>query len=701
MYVRGNINVSVTQVSRPFGASTLTLETGKLAKQASGAVLVRFADTVSLVTVVEGGQRPGIDFFPLSVEYRERFCAAGKFPGGYIKREGRNSIKETLTARLIDRPLRPQFPADYFNEVQIICTVMAADRQNDPDVLSMIGASAALHISDIPFAKPTAAVRVGRVNGNFIIMPTLSDMEHSDLDMVVAGTRDNVAMIEGFARELPEDIVLEAVMFGHQHIVTIIELIEELREKANLGKKPAAPASAPNPLVAIFQKEYYNDLKKRKLTKAKLERYAKVDELKEQAKAKYMGEGTEYTSQQFSFAWMTLEEKIFRDLALSGVRLDGRGFKEIRPLASEVGVLPCVHGSSLFQRGETQALVTATLGTVADEQKIEGLEGEYSKKFMLDYNFPPFSVGETKPVRAPGRREIGHGMLAERSLKAVLPANTRFPYTLRLVSDILESNGSSSMATVCGGTLALMDAGVPIKQPVAGISVGLVKEGKKFTLFTDIQGDEDHFGDMDFKVAGTQNGITGIQLDLKIEGITADIIKATLEQAREGRREILRNMLTTLRKPRPSLSPNAPRLLTTKISPDKIGLLIGPGGKTIKAIQESTGAKLDIDEDGTVYIAHSDAAGAEAAKSKVEALCEEIKIGKTYTGKVSSIKDFGAFIELVPGKDGLLHISEIDHNRVGRVEDVLQVGQIIDVKVVSIDDQNRVKLSRKALLPPK
>ncbi len=693
------MSMSATQVQRPFGGSTLILETGKLAKQADGAVMVRLGDTMSLVTAVAGGIRPGIDFFPLTVEYRERFAAAGKFPGGFFKREGRSSIKETLTARLIDRPLRPQFPADYFNEVQIICTVMSADRQNDPDVLSMIGASAALHISDIPFAKPTAAVRVGRVDGNFVVMPTVADMETSDLYLVVAGTRDAVAMIEGFARELPEDVVLAAVMFGHKHIVEIIELIEELREKAGLGAKPKAPAMPDNPLVDLFYTKHGEDLKARKLTKAKLERYEKVNEVKAALKAEHMAEGTKYTTQQFGYAWSMLEERVFRELILAGTRLDGREFKEIRPLFSEVGVLPCTHGSALFQRGETQALITATLGTVGDEQKIEGLDGEYGKKFMLDYNFPPFSVGETKPVRAPGRREIGHGMLAERSLKAVMPPTTRFPYTVKLISDILESNGSSSMASVCGGTLALMDAGVPIKQPVAGISIGLVKEGKKYNLFTDIQGDEDHFGDMDFKVAGTQNGITGIQLDLKIEGITEDIIAAALEQAKEGRRDILRHMLTTLRKPRPSLSPRAPRLLTTKIDPSKIGLLIGPGGKNIKAIQESTGAKLDVDDDGTVYIAHSDAAGAEAAKSKVEALCKDVEIGKTYSGKVASIKEFGAFIEIVPGKDGLLHISEIDHHRVNRVEDVLQVGQIIDVKVVAIDDQNRVKLSRKAILP--
>jgi polyribonucleotide nucleotidyltransferase len=654
-----------------------------------------------LVAAVEGNAREGADFFPLQVEYRERTSAAGKFPGGYIKREGRPSIKETLTSRLIDRPIRPLFPSDYFNEVQVMATVYSADKENDPDILGMIGASAALHVSPIPFLKPTGAVRVGRVNGELVVMPTHSDMEHSDLDLVVAGTRDAVAMIEGFARELPEEVVADAIMFGHQHIVRIIDLIEELREKADLGEKSPPPPSTPNPLVAVFAEKYIEDLKTRKLTKLKLERYAKVDELKEQLKKEYLPEeGGQYTAQQFSLAWMALEEKAFRELALAGTRLDGREFKQVRSLFCEVGVLPSTHGSAIFQRGETQALVIATLGTVADEQKIEGLEGEYSKKFMLDYNFPPFSVGECKPIRGPGRREIGHGMLAERSLKAVLPLPAKFPYTIRLVSEILESNGSSSMASVCGGTLALMDAGVPIRQPVAGVSIGLVKDGDKFSLFTDIQGDEDHFGDMDFKVAGSPKGVTGIQLDLKIEGIGEEIIRGALTQAKEARREILKAMIATLSRPRSELSDKAPRLLTTKINPEKIGLLIGPGGKTIKGIQESTGAKIDVDDDGTVYVAHSEAAGAEAALAKVEALCEEIQVGKIYTGKVASIKDFGAFVEIVPGKDGLLHISEIDHYRVGRVDDVLRMGDVVEVKVIAIDDQNRVKLSRKALISP-
>ncbi len=691
--------MQVTTVERAIGASTLILETGKIAKQADGAVMVRFGDTMVLAAAVEGNARDGADFFPLQVEYRERTSAAGKFPGGYIKRETRPTTKETLTSRLIDRPVRPLFPADYYNEVQIHVTVFSADKENDPDVIGMVAASAALHVSPLPFQKVTGAVRVGRVNDEFVVNPTHTDMEESDLDLIVSGTREAVAMIEGFARELPEDVIADAVQFAHGHIVEIIDLIEELREKAGLGKKEARPAAAANPLTGPFL-EHLDDLKKRKTTVKKLERYAKVDELKAELKTRYLAEGSEFTPAQFSQAWSALEERAFRELALAGTRLDGRGFKEIRALHCEVGYLPRTHGSAVFQRGETQALVTATLGTVADEQKVETLDGEYSKKFMLDYNFPPYSVGECKPIRGPGRREIGHGMLAERSLKAVMPLPAKFPYTVRLISEIMESNGSSSMASVCGGTLALMDAGVPIKQPVAGISIGLVKDGDAFTLFTDIQGDEDHFGDMDFKVAGTPLGITGIQLDLKIEGIGQDIIKGALAQAKEGRREILKAMLATLRKPRAELSENAPRLLTTKIDPQKIGLLIGPGGKNIKGIQESTGAKIDVDDDGTVNVAHSDAAGAEAALAKVQALCEEVVVGKTYTGKVASIKDFGAFIEIVPGKDGLLHISEIDHFRVGRVDDVLKMGDIVDVKVIAIDDQNRVKLSRKALIPP-
>jgi polyribonucleotide nucleotidyltransferase len=508
-------------------------------------------------------------------------------------------------------------------------------------------------------------------------------------------------MIEGFAREMPEDEMLAAILFAHKHVVEIVDLIEELRQKAGLGAKVLPPPAPVNPLVEEFRKRFSSEFGERKLTAGKAERAARITELKERINKEYLPEDKEakYTPEQVKAAFGELEEHVVRELILQGKRIDGRDPKQIRPIVCEVGLLPRTHGSALFQRGETQALVTAVLGTSSDEQRVDGLMDEFSKKFMLDYNFPPFSVGECRPIRGPGRREIGHGALAERSLKAVIPGVEQFPYTIRLVSDILESNGSSSMASVCGGTLALMDAGVPLTAPVAGISIGLVKEAKKFTLLTDIMGDEDHYGDMDFKVAGTGRGITGIQLDLKIDGIDEEIVKATLDQARDARREILKIMLTTgLRQPRTGISQHAPRLLTVKINPEKIGLLIGPGGKTIKGIQEATGAKLDIEDDGTVYISHSEAAGAEAAKRRVEALTEEVRVGKVYDGKVTSIKDFGAFIEILPGRDGLCHISELDDKYVGKVDDVCKVGDHIQVKVIAIDEHDRVKLSRKALL---
>jgi polyribonucleotide nucleotidyltransferase len=693
--------VQVVRVERPFGAGVLSLETGKIAKQAHGAVVVRYDETLVLVAAVEGAAIPGRDFFPLTVDYREKVYAAGKFPGGFIKREGRPTTKETLTSRLIDRPIRPLFPLDYLNEVQVMASVLSADKENDPDVLAMIGASASLHISQIPFLMPTGSVRVGRIDGEFVILPSHSQMEESDLDLVVSGTRKAITMIEGFAREMPEADMLAAILFAHQAVVEVVDLVEELREKMGLPAKELPAPPAPNPLVAELIKKYGDEFRTRKATTGKLERAAAVRELREQIVAAYVpeeGEG-EHTSAQVLAAFSSMEEKLVRQSILEGVRIDGRSAKQIRPLFCEVGLLPRTHGSSLFQRGETQALVTTTLGTSSDEQRVDGLIDEYSKKFMLDYNFPPYSVGECKPIRGPGRREIGHGALAERSLKAVIPSVDKFPYTIRVVSDITESNGSSSMASVCGGTLSLMDAGVPITNPVAGISIGLVKEGDKYILLTDIMGDEDHFGDMDFKIAGTGRGITGIQLDLKIDGIGEEIIKGTLEQAREGRREILRTMLTTtLRAPRVDISPNAPRLLTLKINPEKIGALIGPGGKNIKGIQESTGAKIDIEDDGTVYISHADAAGAEAARLKVEAITEEVRVGKVYEGKVTSIKDFGAFVEILPGRDGLCHISELDDKFVGKVEDVVKVGDRLQVKVIAIDDHDRVKLSRKALL---
>jgi polyribonucleotide nucleotidyltransferase len=699
------VAVNPARVEVPFGNGTLILETGKFAKQAHGAVMVRFGDTAVLCAAVAGNTIPGRDFFPLQVEYRERTYAAGKFPGGFIKRETRPSTKETLTSRMIDRPTRPLFPTDYFNEVQIHATVFSADRENDPDVLAMIGASAALHVSDIPFLKPYGAVRLGRINGELIVLPTATEMEESDLDLIVAGTADAVCMIEGFAREIPEPEMGDAILEAHAQCKIAIEAIERLRTEAGLPPKVLPPAVPPHPLADEIYKKHGAEFKERYLTKGKKARNTALDEFKEMITKEYLPEGEgqaepKHTASEVSAAIGVIRERVFREITLGGTRIDGRAPKDLRQISCEVGVLPRTHGSALFQRGETQGLVTATLGTIADEQKVDGLAEEYSKKFFLDYNFPPYSVGECKPIRGPGRREIGHGMLAERSLKAVIPPATRFPYTVRLVSEILESNGSSSMASVCGGTLALMDAGVPIKRPVAGISVGLVMDGEKFTLLTDIQGDEDHYGDMDFKVAGTQKGVTGIQLDIKIDGITEPIVRSALEQAKEGRLAILKTMLGALPAPRREISPFAPRMVTVKIAPDAIGKLIGPGGKTIRALQEETGAKIEVEDDGTVSIAGLDSTGVEEARARIEAMCAEIKVGAEYEGKVISIKEFGAFIEIAPGRDGLCHISELDTGYVGRVDDVVQVGDKVKVKVIAIDDQGRVKLSRKALLPP-
>jgi polyribonucleotide nucleotidyltransferase len=694
--------VPVYRVERPFGQANLVLETGKIAKQAHGSVVCSLGDTMVLTAAVAGGAIPGRDFFPLQVEYRERTYAAGKFPGGFIKRETRPSTKETLTSRFIDRPIRPLFPVGYVNEVQIMATVMQVDKENDPDILGIISASAALHISPIPFLKPIGAVRVGRVNEQFVLMPTHSQMEESDLDLVVAGTREAVCMIEGFARELPDDVVAAAIVFAHQSCAIVIDAIEELRTKMGLGKKELPAAPPENPMLPELQKKIGNAFKAAYLTSGKLHRYTAINELKDKTKKEYFPEfttDTKYTLDQFNLAFNALKEKTFQEITMTGTRIDGRGLDQIREVSGEVQVFPKTHGSALFQRGETQAVVIATLGTGQDEQKVDGLQQEISKKFYLDYNFPPYSVGECKPIRAPGRREIGHGMLAERSLKAVMPATSKFPYTVRLVSEITESNGSSSMASVCGGTLALMDAGVPIKRPVAGISIGLVTQGEEYVLLTDIQGDEDHYGDMDFKIAGTQKGVTGVQLDIKIDGITEEIVKGALEQAKVARIKILKEMLKALTAPRGDIAATAPRLFQVKISPEKIGLLIGPGGKTIRAIQEETGARLDIDDDGTVTIAANDMDAANAAKGKVEALCAEIKVGTEYEGKISSIKDFGAFVEISPGRDGLCHISELDHGYVGHPSDVVKVGDKIRVKVVAIDDQDRIKLSRKVLLP--
>jgi polyribonucleotide nucleotidyltransferase len=688
------------RVERQIGASLFSIETGYLAKQAAGSCLVQYGETVVLTASATGPARAGIDFFPLTCDYRERAAAAGKFPGGFLKREGRPTTKETLTARLMDRPIRPLFPDWFHDEVQIQSFVMASDRQNDGDVLAMNGASAALGLSPLPFMGPIGAVRLGHVDGKFIPFPTQDELEESDLDLIVSGNRESVLMIEGFAREMPEARMLEAIEECQKYIRELCELQEELIAKVNVQKREYE-VPPPDQTLELLRSKYYDTFRQAKQTVGKHARADAVSQLKQRVAAELNPDPASPTVDPaaFSRAWHDLEARIVRDLIVSGTRADGRRSSELRNIECHVDMLPRVHGSAIFQRGETQALITVVLGTNRDEQRVDGLIDEYSKKFMLDYYFPSFSVGEVRPIRGPGRREIGHGALAERSVKPVLPDPEQFPYTIRVISDILESNGSSSMASVCGATLGLMSAGVPISNPVAGISVGLVKESDdKWVLLTDIIGDEDHYGDMDFKIAGTQNGITGIQLDLKIRGITPQIVAATFDQSREARIQILRTMLTTMPRPNEEISAWAPRLLRTHIDPQKIGLLIGPGGKTIRGIQESTGAVIEVEDDGTVTVASHDAEGAQAAMRRIEALTESVKVGKIYDGRVTSIKDFGAFIEILPGKDGLCHISELSEGYVNSVADVCKVGDEMQVKVIAIDDQDRVKLSRKAAM---
>ncbi|RCS41216.1 polyribonucleotide nucleotidyltransferase [Bremerella cremea] len=689
------------RVEKKIGNETLSITTGFLAKQAHGAVLVQYGETVVLVATVSGPSRPGTDFFPLTCDYRERTAAAGKFPGGFIKREGRPTTKEILSSRLMDRPIRPMFPKGYHDEVQIQANVVASDRQHDGDVLAMNGASAALCISHLPFQGPLAAVRMGRIDGELVPFPTFDQLEQSDLDLIISGNKESVLMIEGFSREIPEDEMADAIMKAHEVVKAVCDLQQELIEKIGPQKMEF---EEPNDggLYQRLTDSYYAELKAAKQTTGKQDRADKVRELKAKVKEELIPDPTAedaFDEGAFGTAWHDLEERVVRDLILSGTRTDGRDTKTLRPILCKVDVLPRVHGSAVFQRGETQSLITVTLGTPRDEQRVDGLIDEYSKKFMLDYNFPSFSVGECRPIRGPGRREIGHGALAERSVNPVLPSAEDFPYTIRVISDILESNGSSSMASVCGATLGLMAAGVPITNPVAGISIGLVKEGDDFVLLTDILGEEDHHGDMDFKVAGTQNGITGIQLDLKIKGINEEIIRKTLVQAREARIEILRKMLTTISQPKDDTSVWAPRMLRTKINPEKIGLLIGPGGKTIRAIQEETGATIDVDDDGSVIVASGNLEWAEAAMARVQAITGEVEVGKIYEGRVTSVKDFGAFVEILPGRDGLCHISELSTEYVSDVNSVVKVGDILAVKVLLVDEHDRVKLSHKATLP--
>jgi len=696
------VNEVKVVVEREVGGRTLSITTGEIAKQADGCVLVQYGETVVLVAAQSGPAREGIDFFPLTCDYRERMAAAGKFPGGFLKREGRPTTREILTSRLIDRPIRPLFPKGYTDEVQVMANVLAFDHENDPDVMAMLGASAALCIAPVPFQGPIAAVRVAQVDGELVLLPTQEQLDQSDLDLIVSGSKESVLMIEGFAAQMGEDRMAEAIQFAHKNIQTLCEIQEELIEKVSPEKAPYEEPPA-NPFDAIVTEEALEKIRESKNVSGKQAQSEATKAVQEALIEKFFPEGAEAredgaTVGDLKKAFHDVEARVIREMTLGGKRLDGRGLTDLRPVSCEVQILPRVHGSALFTRGETQSVTTVTLGTTRDEQRVDGLFDDYGKRFMLDYNFPSYSVGECRPIRGPGRREIGHGALAERSVKPVLPTSEKFPYTLRVISDITESNGSSSMATVCAATLGLMDAGVPISQPVAGISIGLVKEGDEFVLLTDIIGNEDHFGDMDFKIAGTQKGITGIQLDLKIDGISERIIRETLEQAKTARLDLLRSMLSAIRRPREAISTHAPQLIQTTIDPSKIGLLIGPGGKTIRQIQEETGTTLDVQEDGTVTIAGAGGANVEDALARIEALTEEIKVGKIYNGTVSSVKDFGAFVEIAPGKDGLCHISELSDGYVKSVGDVCKEGDKMQVKVIAVDDQNRVKLARKAAM---
>jgi polyribonucleotide nucleotidyltransferase len=693
--------MAAVRVEREIGGRTLSIETGRIAKQAHGSALVRYADTVIIATAVRAKPREGITWFPLTVEYREMTYAAGKIPGGFFKREGRPSMKEVLTCRLVDRPIRPLFPEGYKDEIQVIVEVLSADQENDPDVLAIIGASAALALSPIPWEGPVGAVRIGLVDGQLIVNPTHAQRDTGQMEMVVSGLDGMINMIEVGAREVPEEKVAEALALAQEVIGTILAMQRELVEKAGSPKAPFAGPKDVAPLEARIEKGFLAELAAAKQVHGKIERNRTCDELLARAcEAILVGAGmaTEWTEADFTRAWYAVEERLIRRMLLSGQRTDGRRPDELRPIVCEVGVLPRTHGSALFTRGETQALVVTTLGTGEDQQIIDGLIEEYRKPFMLHYNFPPFSVGEVKMIRGPSRRDIGHGALAEKSLQGVMPTDTEFPYTIRIVSDIMESNGSSSMATVCGATLSLMDAGVPIKDPVAGISIGRISDGDKELFLTDIQGEEDHVGDMDFKVAGTQKGITGMQLDLKIRGLALDVCRRALVRAREVRLELLKIMLQTIPSPRAEISRHAPRLLQIKINPDKIGKVIGPGGKTIKGLEAATGARIEVEDDGTITISSVDVTAAEKARDAIEALTAEAQIGRIYTGTVVSIKDFGAFIEILPSQDGMCHVSELSDKYVKNVGDVVKMGDTVRVKVISIDDTGRIKLSRKAAM---
>jgi polyribonucleotide nucleotidyltransferase len=685
-----------------WGGRPLILETGKMARQADASILATYGETTVLCTVVAEKQpKPGVDFFPLTVNYQEKTFATGRIPGGFFKREGRPSEKEVLTSRLIDRPIRPLFLPGFYHDTQVICTTLSHDLENDPDIVALIGVSAALTLSGLPFMGPLGAARVGYINGQFVLNPTGAELKDSRLDLVVAGTTEGVLMVESEAQELPEDIMLKAVMFGHDSYQDVIKAIIQLAETCAKepwdfdparSKLPAEITTAISAAAGQLLKDAYGET-------VKQARRDKIDQAKAAALAALPEEFVAANGNPIKSYLKSLEAEIVRGTILdTGVRIDGRRGENIRPIVPEVGILPRTHGSALFTRGETQALCVATLGTGEDEQIIDALEGEYRERFLLHYNFPPFSVGETGRVGAPGRREIGHGKLAWRALRPVLPTAQEFPYTLRVVSEITESNGSSSMATVCGGALSLMDAGVPLKRPVAGIAMGLIKEGDRFAVLSDILGDEDHLGDMDFKVAGTSEGITALQMDIKITSITEEIMRIAIAQAQQGRMHILGEMSKALTNARTEVSEHAPRMFTMKIEKDKIREVIGSGGKVIREIVETTGAKIDIEEDGTIKISAIREQSAQDAIARIKGIVAEPEIGEVYQGKVVKIAEFGAFVNFLGAKDGLVHISEIAHYRIRKVSDVLEVGQSVKVKVLGVDDRGKIKLSIKALI---
>jgi polyribonucleotide nucleotidyltransferase len=689
----------VKKIELDFHGRPLSIEIGRLAKQADGAALVQYGETVVLVTAVAARDlKLDTDFFPLTVDYQEKTFAAGKIPGGFFKREGRPSEKEILTCRLIDRSIRPLFSEGLRCETQVIATVLSADRDNDPDVVAMLGASAALHVSDIPFNGPLAGVRIGRNNGQWIMNPTQNQLDESDVDIFLSGSKDAIVMVEGSAQMVPEEEILEALFAGHEAIQPLIEIQEQIRREIGKPKREVPLAKLDQVIIKRVEELALAKLKQALEVPEKLERYKRIAEAKAEVVPQALAEFPD-RQKDIKGAFEELKRNVFRGLVIQQERrIDGRGLREIRPITCEVEVLPRTHGSALFTRGETQALVVTTLGTTTDEQRVDALIGEHFKKFMLHYNFPPFSVGEVKFLRGPGRREIGHGNLAERALLPVLPVDDSFPYTIRIVSEILESNGSTSMASVCGGSLSLMDAGVPVSAPVAGIAMGLIKEGEHVRVLSDILGDEDHLGDMDFKVAGTSEGVTSLQMDIKVSGVNRDVMQQALHQAKEGRLHILGIMNKTLAGARTNVSGHAPRIVTLKVKPDKIREIIGPGGKVIRGIIEATGVKMDVEDDGTVRIASVDEEAAKKAVEMVQRIAAEAEIGKIYKGTVRKIVEFGAFVEILPGTDGLVHISQLAPGRVNKVTDVLREGDEVMVKVLEIDRQGKIRLSRKEAL---